>query len=103
MLHMGEVGLDRRHMTVTVGGTALRLTRTEFRLLAALLEARPGEVVSRRALALASRGSRGAEWGWPADRYVSRLRAALRRTAAEAGVPAPTIEAVRTFGYRLTA
>lgn len=73
----------------------VRLSPTEFRLLARLMAA-PGEVVRRHQLVAA---------GWPAgaavsentlDSYITRLRRKLR------GLPTPvTIEGLRGLGYRL--
>ena len=100
MLRAGALELDRRRVSVALGGTALRLTRSEFLLLAALL-ARPGEAVSSTELARAARGERAARVGRPIDEHVHALRAKLRRAAAAAGVAPPAIETVRQFGYRL--
>ena len=75
--------------------SAVTLTPTEFRLLAALA-ARPGEVVRRATLVAA---------GWPdgaivhdntLDAYLARIRRKLR----EAGAPA-AVETVRGVGYVL--
>lgn len=77
------------------GERHLRLTPTEFRLLA-VLDGRPGEVVRRRVL-IAS--------GWPdgaivhentLDSYIRRLRAKLTEVGAPVG-----IATVRRVGYVL--
>jgi two-component system response regulator MprA len=87
--------LDPVRHAVSGDGVSVRLTPTEFRLLARLL-ARPGEVVRRRALVLA---------GWPAgaivrdntlDAYVARLRRHLRQLPG-----APPIETVHGVGYTI--
>jgi len=73
----------------------VRLTPTEFRLLARLL-ARPGEAVRRRDLVRA---------GWPhgaivrdntLDAYIARLRRKLRDLG-----DAPKIETVHGVGYQV--
>ena len=73
----------------------MRLTPTEFRLLARLL-ARPGEAVRRRDLVRA---------GWPhgalvrdntLDAYIARLRRKLRQLSCVA-----EIETVHGVGYQL--
>lgn len=86
------VDLETRH--ATAGGVDLHLTRTEFDLLAALIE-NPRRVVSRDALL-------ERVWGdWPGDGHVvevhmSRLRTKVREAAGvKVGV------AVRGVGYRL--
>ena len=101
-LRVGTLVLDRRRVVVTVAGDVASLSRAEFVLLAALME-RPGEAVSRRELAEAVWGARRAAEGHAIDQSVYRLRRTLRRAAAGAGAPPPTIAPVRGFGYRLTA
>src|SRR5437763_7235460 len=78
------------------GAGEVKLTPTEFRLLARLM-ARPGEAVRRRELARA---------GWPhgaivrentLDAYVARLRRKLRKLEH-----APEIATVHGVGYKIT-
>ena len=78
-----------------VGVLEVRLTPTEFRMLAALAS-RPGEVVRRRSVVAA---------GWPdgavvsentIDSFMRRLRAKL----ASIGAPVQ-IETVRGVGFRV--
>ena len=92
--HVGRLAVDARTHRATVDGSALDLTPTEFRLLAALA-ARPGEVVDRRALLRA---------GWPEERdpdpewlkaHLARLRSKLQESGA------PDLSNVRGVGYRL--
>lgn len=92
--HVGRLAIDQRTHRATVGGAALDLTPTEFRLLAALA-ARPGELVDRRALLRS---------GWPDERdpdpewlkaHLARLRSKLQ------AVGAPDLVNVRGVGYRL--
>lgn len=91
---IGSLTVDARAHVASVGGAALALTPTEFRLLAAL-GARPGQILDRRALLRA---------GWPEERdpdpewlkaHLARLRAKLEA----AGAPLPVN--VRGVGYRL--
>jgi two-component system response regulator MprA len=87
--------LDPVSHAIERGGTRVRLTPTEFRILARLL-ARPQEAVRRRDLVRA---------GWPhsamvrentLDAYVARLRRKLRDLEG-----APEIVTVHGVGYRL--
>ena len=80
---------------VSSGDVTVRLTPTEFRILAALLQRR-GEAVRRRTLVAA---------GWPhgalvhdntLDAYLARLRRKLGEMPA-----APSIETVRGVGYTI--
>ncbi|HET7508488.1 MAG TPA: response regulator transcription factor [Solirubrobacterales bacterium] len=93
-LAAGDVRLDRRSRTVSVGGEPVELTGREFELLAALL-AHPGAVLSReRLLELAWQGE------FPGgtrtvDVHVAQLRAKLGRP--------DLVETVRGAGYKLTA
>jgi two-component system KDP operon response regulator KdpE len=93
-LHLGTLALDGGRFAATVEGRPLTLTRIEFALLAALVEA-AGRVVPHAALLAA---------GWPGERdpdpqwlkpHLARLRAKLELL----GGPAPT--SVRGVGYRL--
>jgi len=87
--------LDPAKHAVTCSGETVRLTPTEFRLLAKLAS-QPGEAVRRRVLA---------ETGWPhgaivhentLDAYMVRLR---RKVCVLPG--APSIVTVRGVGYSL--
>lgn len=92
-----RVSLDQRE--VSVDGTAVALTPTEFRLLAALIR-HPGQTLNPDQLLKLA-------WNDPMgigpDRVkfgVMRLRRKLGQTP---GAPGATIEAVRGFGYRYVA
>ena len=81
---------------VSVGGTSVTLTPTEFRLLAALIR-HPGQTLTPDQLLKLA-------WNDPLgvgpDRVkfgVMRLR---RKLGQDAGEPGAAIEAVRGFGYR---
>jgi DNA-binding response OmpR family regulator len=91
---VGRLRLDPKTHVASVDGSALDLTPTEFRLLAALV-ARAGEVLERRTLLRA---------GWPEERdpdpewlkaHLARLRSKLDAAGA------PTLANVRGVGYRL--
>jgi len=92
----GDLVLDAVRHRLTVRGTEVDLTPTEFRLLAPLMAA-PGEIVSRRELVRA---------GWPEgaqvsdntlDQYLTRLRRKLREAGSDV-----TIGTARGIGHRLT-
>ena len=92
---VGPISIDRAAHEVRVGGAAIELTPTEYRLLLLLVERR-GRVQERAALL---------ESVWEAapdvqtrtvDMHVQRLRAKL-------GPAGDLIETVRGFGYRLNA
>ncbi|GAA3851219.1 response regulator transcription factor [Streptomyces coacervatus] len=92
----GDLVLDAVRHSLTVRGTEVDLTPTEFRLLAPLMAA-PGEIVSRRDLVRA---------GWPEgaqvsdntlDQYLTRLRRKLREAGSDV-----TIGTARGIGHRLS-
>lgn len=92
----GDLVLDAVDHCVTVHGTRVTLSPTEFRLLATLVAA-DGSLVRRRELVRS---------GWPEgaqvsdntlDQYLSRLRRKLR----EAG-SALTVDTARGIGHRLS-
>jgi len=89
----GVLTLDPGTHAVVASGQSVRLTPTEFRLLARLLAA-PGDVVRRPALVAAA---------WPdgalvsdntLDSYVRRVRAKVAELGVDAG-----IDTVRGVGY----
>jgi two-component system, OmpR family, response regulator len=89
----GDAVLDPAAHALRADGVEVRLTPTEFRILAALF-ARPGEAVRRRELVRA---------GWPhgaivndntLDAYIARLRRKLRGLEG-----APGLETVHGVGY----
>ncbi len=94
VFEVGPLRVDLESRTATAGGTALQLTRTEFDLLAALIE-NPQRVIAREQLL-------DRVWGdWYGGDHVvevhlSRLRSKVRKAAdVTVGV------AVRGVGYRL--
>lgn len=92
----GDLVLDPVGHSLSVDGTRVGLTPTEFRLLAALISG-SGDIVRRRELIRA---------GWPEgaqvsdntlDQYLTRLRRKLRD-----GGSALTITTARGIGHRLS-
>jgi two-component system response regulator AdeR len=94
VVRIGEVEINAEAYDVKVNGSALAITRTEFRLLAHMLAA-PKRVFSRMELMDACMSSSEAS-----DRAVDNHLSALRRKLEAAGA-AGWICAVRGVGYRL--
>ena len=99
---VGDLALDMAHHRVMVGGEEVRLSRSEYLLLSALMS-RPDELLSRLELARAVWGEQLAQIGRPIDQHMYRLRSKLQAAARKAGVPTPSIASVPGFGYRLLA
>jgi DNA-binding response OmpR family regulator len=93
----GGLVMDHARRRVAVGGQAVAVTATEYRILECLLE-RQDEVVTREELALQVWGYQDAGIGRSIDVHMRRLRIKL-----DGGADAPQITAVRGFGYRLHA
>jgi two-component system response regulator MprA len=87
--------LDPAAHAIVHGPHTVRLTPTEFRLLAALA-ARPGEVVRRGALVSAAWPDGAIVHDNTLDAYLARIRRKLR----DAGAPA-TVQTARGVGYVL--
>jgi two-component system, OmpR family, phosphate regulon response regulator PhoB len=92
VLRAGPVVVDMAAHTVTANGTAVGLTPTEMRLLAAFVE-RKGRVQTRRQLLASAWGEEVGVETRTVDMHVQRLRAKL-------GTVGGRIETVRGFGYR---
>lgn len=96
-LVVGDIRLDLVGRRVERAGSAIRLSTTEFNLLAYLMR-HPGQALSRKELLQVV-------WGYPEDAdtsVVSVYIGYLRQKLAVSGKPAP-IETVRSVGYRLQA
>ncbi len=91
-LESGGVRLDPAGRRVTVAGTEVPLTATEFNLLEALLAA-GGRVVERAELMASAWGQADYGSSRTVDVHVAQLRAKLG--------PASPIETVRGVGYRV--
>ncbi len=96
-MKIGRLAIDRSRRRVTLGGAALQLTPTEYRLLSTLAS-RPDEILSREELAQRVWGYQDASSGRTIDVHIRRLRVKL----AGGPVPAPAIVSVRGFGYKLS-
>jgi DNA-binding response OmpR family regulator len=95
-LHIGELTIDPRRRSVTVGGQPVHLTPTENRLLTALAT-EPQRVFSRDELASVLWGYDSLGESRAVDVHIRRLRAKLEPF----GPSAPPIVTVRGFGYKL--
>ena len=93
-IRSGALELDRSSCRVTLSGTELNLTATEFRLLEFLMT-RPGVVYSREQLLDAVWGHDRAVTDRTVDVYILRLR---QKVEADSANPL-FIRAVRGFGY----
>jgi DNA-binding response OmpR family regulator len=96
---LGRVVVDTESRTATVDGTEVELTRTEFDLLATLVEA-PRRVWGRDVLLRSLWGE-----GWSGEErlvevHIGNLRRKLGR-AARSAPPLPFIRTVRGVGYRM--
>ena len=98
VIRSGELEIDLVAHAVTLAGRPLRLTPTEFSLLAALAR-RPGQTLGREQLLDELHGPAGGLAGFDRsiDSHVKNLRRKLER---EPGRP-PLIETVYGVGYRL--
>ncbi len=87
---------DEARCRISYRGTALDLTRNEYRLLGALLGA-PGRVFSRDQLMTAAWDDPGAALDRTVDAHIKTLRAKLREVAPDT----EPIETHRGLGYSL--
>lgn len=92
----GEFMVDDLRCTVAFRGTALELTRYEFRLLKTLV-AHPGRVFSRDQLLTAAWEDPGASTDRTVDAHIKTVRAKLRAIAPDAD----PIQTHRGMGYSL--
>ncbi len=92
----GNLLVDIERRSVTIGDTAIELTRLEFDLLHRLL-INPGRVLTRERLLEQAWGYEYVGDTRAVDSAVKRLRAKLRAVSAEADC----IESVRGLGYRI--
>jgi len=92
-LTAGAITLDEKTHDVLVGGDAVELTATEFRLLTALLK-QPGRVQSRAQLL-------EKVWRSPAGVRTRTMDMHVQRLRRKLGEQGACIETVRGAGYRL--
>ena len=95
-IRVAELVISQTRGTVTLGGQAVHLTPTEYRLLVALAS-RPDEVLSRDALGQLVWGYQDLGTGHLIDVHIGRLRLKLRRASRSA----PVIVTVRGKGYTM--
>jgi DNA-binding response OmpR family regulator len=95
---IGELEIDLRRRSITIGGSPVHLTPTENRLLT-MLASDPERVFSRDELAAAIWGTESLGESRAVDVHIRRLRAKLEPF----GGAAPAIVTVRGFGYKLAA
>jgi DNA-binding response OmpR family regulator len=93
---LGPLIIEPTRCRVILGNETLKLTPTEYRLLCQLVD-RPNTVISREELAEAIWGCFDPGIGRSLDVHLRRLRGKLRR----GGGAAPSLVAVRGFGYQL--
>lgn len=92
-LAAGPVVLDVERHEVTVGGVAIELTATEFKLLRLLLE-RKGRVQTRDALL-------SDVWNYDAELETRTVDTHVRRLREKLGDGSEIIETIRGVGYRV--
>ena len=92
VLKAGNITIDLAKHQASVGGNAIELTATEFKLLATLLERR-GRVQTRDALLTDV-------WGYEGDVDTRTVDTHMRRLREKLGKAADAIETVRGVGYR---
>jgi len=97
-LVQGDVAADMASRRVTVGGRAVPLTATEFRLLVLFLEA-PGRVLSREQIIQGALGDGFEGFDRTVDAHVSNLR----RKLGEERDGRRYIHTVHSMGYRFDA
>jgi DNA-binding response OmpR family regulator len=95
-IRVAELVISQTRGTVTLGGQAVHLTPTEYRLLVALAS-RPDEVLSRDSLGQLVWGYQDLGTGHLIDVHIGRLRLKLRRASRSA----PVIVTVRGKGYTM--
>jgi len=95
-LSLGPLWMDPAARTATVDGTALTLTKVEFDLLLALMDA-PGRVRSREQLLLAAADRDFEAFDRSIDVHVSSLR---KKLGDDPKAPR-WIETIRGIGYRM--
>ncbi len=93
VLKAGPILIDRERHAVSLDGKTLKLTSTEFKLLAALIEGR-GRVLGRGRLLTEVWGYESAFNTRTVDTHVRRLREKLGKFSVQ-------IQTIRGFGYRI--
>ena len=94
-LRVGDVSLDRETRAVTVGGVDVKLTPSEFDLLAIMMTS-PGRVYTRASLLEATQGAYFEGIARTIDVHIRNLRSKIEPNPAEPRY----IETVFGIGYR---
>jgi two-component system phosphate regulon response regulator PhoB len=92
IIPMGDLMIDIDRHRVTVKGTLIRLTSTEFKLLAELASKR-GRVQTRERLL-------DKVWGYSYEGYARTVDTHIRRLREKLGPSGDYIETIRGTGYR---
>jgi two-component system phosphate regulon response regulator PhoB len=92
-LQIGNIALDQDRHEVTVNGTPVELTATEFRLLQLLMERR-GRVQTREHLLVNV-------WNYENEIETRTVDTHVRRLREKLGAEADWIETIRGVGYRM--
>jgi two-component system phosphate regulon response regulator PhoB len=92
VVRVGDLAIDERAHRVTLAGTEVALTATEFRLLW-ILASRDGRVQTRGTLL-------EVVWGMPPDLNTRTVDTHVKRLREKLGDAAAYVETVRGVGYR---
>lgn len=95
LLHFGAWELDEDARTFTAAGTPVRLTRTEFEIMRALMAA-PRRVHTKRALSAAAGGDAAALEDKTVATHIGNIRAKLRLSGTD-----DYVETVWGVGFKL--
>jgi len=93
LLQVADIVLDEGTHAVSVGGSAIDLTATEFKLLK-LLMSRKGRVQSRENLLVNV-------WNYDTETETRTIDTHIRRLREKLGARADLVETVRGVGYRM--
>lgn len=100
VLTVGPLTINDRSKEVLLGPFTLHLSPKEYALLR-LLSSQAGKVFETEHISAAVWPDRHDATAEDVKTYVYLLRTKLNKAADETGVPAPRIENVRGFGYRI--
>jgi len=95
ILRHGLLSIDEERHQVTVNGTEITLTLTEFKLLSTLA-GRPGRMQSRERLLQDI-------WGYSSDADTRTVDTHITRLRSKLGAAGEMIRTVRGYGYKLEA
>lgn len=95
-LQVGELCLHTNRRQLTLNGSLIPLTSTEYNLLTVLME-NPGEIVSKESLCLHGLGRNYSRYDRSVDVHISSIRKKLQQSDTT-----KMIETVHGHGYQLT-